>query len=70
MEDEQSLLAWAKNERLAIIDDLEGYKHGLRTQESRDGGPWLDTTEQEVVRQTGRLRRLDKYIAKHEGSDA
>ena len=70
MEDEHSLLAWAKNERLAILDDLEGFKNGLRTQESRDGGPWTDTTEHEVVRQTGRLRRIEKYIAKHETPDA
>lgn len=68
MSDEHSLLAWAKSELQAINEDLKQYEHGLRTGESVNGGPWLDTTEKEVATLKGRARRLEAWIAKHDAA--
>ncbi len=67
-EDERSLLAWVKNERLAVLDDIDAFRAGRRVQECRPGGgDWTDITAKEFARLIKRLGRLEQHITEHGG---
>jgi predicted transcriptional regulator len=67
MGDEISLVAWARNERHAILRELEVYARGARIEQTRQGGIWADSTPQVIAQLKGRAAHLAKFIAQHDG---
>ena len=63
MEDQHSLVAWARNERQAILDEMEPYESGARVEQTRQGGFWLDSTPRAVKQLKSRAARLANGFA-------